>query len=184
MTGGRSLPLTIQPQSPGLSERIWLGSGTRTSARWTGEQGINLMSSNLLTEDTCVPFDKLQTEQIAIFRQAWKEAGWQHEPHVSVCHSVLPIVNDLDEALFGRERDSTDQIGTRPEPGSQQARFGKTYADEPDVTAEQLARDAAVREVDTLLITAPNTLDADYNVHLLTAVVEYIAPAIGWQRTA
>ena len=182
MTAGRSLPLTIQPQSPGLSERIWWGSGTRASARWAGEQGMNLMSSTLLTEDTGVPFDELQTEQIAIFRQAWKDAGWEHEPRVSVSRSVLPIVNDLDEALFGRERDSTDQIGRMPEPGSPQARFGKTYAGEPDIIAEQLARDAAVREADTLLITVPNTLGVDYNVHLLTAIVEHIAPAIGWQR--
>src|SRR5262249_7502697 len=31
--------LPIQPQSPGLADRIWWGSGTRASAVWTGEQG-------------------------------------------------------------------------------------------------------------------------------------------------
>ena len=54
--------LAIQPQSPGLSDRIWWGSGTRATAKWTGEQGMNLMSSTLLTEDTGVPFDELQAE--------------------------------------------------------------------------------------------------------------------------
>ncbi len=184
MTGGRSLPLPLQPQSPGLSKRIWWGSATRASARWTGEQGMNLMSSTLLTEDTGIPFDELQAEQIAVFRQAWKDAGWQHEPRVSISRSVLPIVNDLDEALFGRERHSTDQVGTMPEPGNPQARFGKTYAGKPDIIAEQLARDAAVREADTLLLTIPNTLGVDYNIHLLTTIVEHIAPAIGWRRAA
>jgi alkanesulfonate monooxygenase SsuD/methylene tetrahydromethanopterin reductase-like flavin-dependent oxidoreductase (luciferase family) len=182
MTGGRSLSLPIQPQSPGLSERIWWGSGTRATARWAGEQGMNLMSSTLLTEDTGVPFDELQAEQIAIFRQAWKDAGWQHEPRVSVSRSVLPIVNDLDEALFGNERHSTDQVGILPDIGNPQSRFGKTYAGEPDIIAEQLARDVAIREADTLLLTVPNTLGVDYNIHLLTTIVEHIAPAIGWQR--
>ena len=32
------------------------GAGTRATAEWTGEQGLNLMSSTLLTEDTGVPF--------------------------------------------------------------------------------------------------------------------------------
>src|SRR5438046_1290467 len=48
--GGRPGPgtLPIQPQSPGLAERIWWGSGTRETAAWTGTQGMNLMSSTLL----------------------------------------------------------------------------------------------------------------------------------------
>jgi alkanesulfonate monooxygenase SsuD/methylene tetrahydromethanopterin reductase-like flavin-dependent oxidoreductase (luciferase family) len=182
MTGGRSQLLPIQPQSPALKERVWWGSGTRATARWAGEQGMNLMSSTLLTEDTGVPFDELQAEQIAVFRQAWKDAGWQHEPRVSVSRSVLPIVNDFDEALFGNERHSTDQIGILPDIGNPQSRFGKTYAGAPDVIAEQLAKDVAVREADTLLLTVPNTLGVDYNIHLLTTIVEHIAPAIGWQR--
>ncbi|MGN6501673.1 MAG: LLM class flavin-dependent oxidoreductase, partial [Pseudolysinimonas sp.] len=54
--------LAIQPQSPGLGARIWWGAGTRATAVWTAEQGMNLMSSTLLTEDTGVPFDELQAE--------------------------------------------------------------------------------------------------------------------------
>ena len=65
---GSPATLAIQPQSPGLPERIWWGAGTRATAVWTAEQGMNLMSSTLLTEDTGVPFDELQAEQIALFR--------------------------------------------------------------------------------------------------------------------
>src|SRR5680860_556779 len=74
MTGSSRL-LAIEPQSPGLSERIWWGAGTRKTAKWVGEQGMNLMSSTLLTEDTGVPFGDLQAEQIAVYRQAWADAG-------------------------------------------------------------------------------------------------------------
>ena len=52
--------LPIQPQSLGLADRIWWGSGSRETAVWAGEQGMNLMSSTLLLEDTQVPFDQLQ----------------------------------------------------------------------------------------------------------------------------
>src|SRR3954464_12659139 len=82
--------LAVQPQSPGLADRIWWGSGSRDTAVWAGEQGLNLMSSTLLLEDTQVPFDQLQAEQIRRFREAWASAGHQREPRVSVTRSVIP----------------------------------------------------------------------------------------------
>ena len=73
--------LRVEPHSEGLRERIWWGAGTRQTAEWAGEQGMNLMSSTLLTEDTGVPFHQLQAEQIERFRKAWAGAG--HTPRAS-----------------------------------------------------------------------------------------------------
>jgi alkanesulfonate monooxygenase SsuD/methylene tetrahydromethanopterin reductase-like flavin-dependent oxidoreductase (luciferase family) len=174
---GSSAQLPIQPRSPGLSERIWWGSGTRGTAAWAGEQGMNLMSSTLLTEDTGVPFDELQAEQIAIFRSAWAEAGWDREPRVSVSRSVIPIVNDLDRAYFGGRHGGNDQLGYLD---GAIARFGRSYTGEPDVIAEELSRDAAVREADTILLTVPNQLGVEYNAHLLETIARHVGPAIGW----
>jgi alkanesulfonate monooxygenase SsuD/methylene tetrahydromethanopterin reductase-like flavin-dependent oxidoreductase (luciferase family) len=181
MTGMRAM-LAIQPQSPGLGERIWWGSGTRETAAWAAEQGMNLMSSTLLSEDTGVPFGELQAEQIAIFRAAWAQAGWDREPRVSVSRSVLPITTDLDRRYFGNgARNASDQLG---ELEGVIARFGRSYIGEPDVIAEELAADPAVREADTLLLTVPNQLGVAYNAHLLQTIAEHIAPAIGWQPAA
>jgi alkanesulfonate monooxygenase SsuD/methylene tetrahydromethanopterin reductase-like flavin-dependent oxidoreductase (luciferase family) len=180
--GGRPGParLAIEPQSPGLAERIWWGSGSRGSARWVGEQGLNLMSSTLLLEDTQVPFDELQAEQIAIFREAWAKAGHERDPRVSVSRSVLPITSDLDRRLFGGDRNE-DQVGW---PDGALSRFGRTYTGEPDAIAEELSRDRAVAAADTLLLTVPNQLGVDYNAHLLETIVREIAPAIGWSPAA
>jgi alkanesulfonate monooxygenase SsuD/methylene tetrahydromethanopterin reductase-like flavin-dependent oxidoreductase (luciferase family) len=175
---GASAALAIQPQSPSLSERIWWGSGTRETARWTAEQGMNLMSSTLLSEDTGVPFDELQAQQIEIFRTAWADAGWQREPRVSVSRSVIPIMSDVDRRLFGGRSESQDQIGYLEGVA---ARFGRSYAGEPHVIAEELSRDRAVREADTLLLTVPNQLGVDYNARMLQTIAEHIAPAIGWR---
>jgi alkanesulfonate monooxygenase SsuD/methylene tetrahydromethanopterin reductase-like flavin-dependent oxidoreductase (luciferase family) len=181
MTGAQGW-LPIQPQSPGLTERIWWGSGTRESARWTGEQGMNLMSSTLLLEDTGVPFDELQAEQIAIFREAWAGAGWTHEPRVSVSRSVIPIVSDEDRAYFGaRAGEDQDQLGYLD---GAFARFGRTYTGEPGRIAAELARDAGVRAADTLLLTVPNQLGVEYNARMLETIAREIAPAIGWRPAA
>jgi alkanesulfonate monooxygenase SsuD/methylene tetrahydromethanopterin reductase-like flavin-dependent oxidoreductase (luciferase family) len=179
MTGGRRGGLAIQPQSPGLADRIWWGAGTRQTAVWVAEQGMNLMSSTLLTEDTGVPFDQLQAEQIAMFRAAWAKAGWPREPRVSVSRSVIPIVDDVDRRYFGRGEGEGDQVGYIDGALS---RFGKSYTGEPDRIAEELAKDEAVAAADTLLLTVPNQLGVAYNLKLLQAVADHVAPAIGWQR--
>jgi hypothetical protein len=115
---------------------------------------MNLMSSTLLTEDTGVPFHRLQAEQIQRFRDAWKAAGHPGEPRVSVSRSIFPIVNDTDRAYFGRDAQSHDQVG-RLEGGL--ARFGKSYAGEPPQLVKDLAADEAIAAADTLLLTVPTS---------------------------
>jgi len=170
--------LRVEPHSPGLRDRIWWGAGSRATAEWTAEQGMNLMSSTLLTEDTGVPFHQLQAEQIQRFRDAWKAAGHQREPRVSVSRSIFPVVSDLDRAYFGREAGSRDQVG-QIDGGT--ARFGKTYAGEPDQLVKDLAEDEAIAAADTLLLTIPNQLGVEYNAHLLDNVLRHVAPELGWR---
>ncbi len=173
-SGGTVGRLRVEPRSEGLPERIWWGSGTRESAVWAGRQGMNLMSSTLLTEETGEPFDQLQANQIGAFREAWAAAGWERAPRVSVSRSVLPITSDEDRAYFGG-REGSDQGGYLD--GSL-SRFGKSYAGEPDAIAAELREDAAVREADTLLVTVPNQLGVEYNARLLATIAEHVAPAL------
>jgi alkanesulfonate monooxygenase SsuD/methylene tetrahydromethanopterin reductase-like flavin-dependent oxidoreductase (luciferase family) len=170
--------LRVEPHSAGLRDRIWWGAGTRQTAEWAAEQGMNLMSSTLLTEDTGVPFHQLQAEQIQRFRDAWKAAGHQREPRISVSRSIFPIVSDADDAYFGQAADSQDQVGYLD---GGLARFGKTYAAEPDQLVKELADDEAIAAADTLLLTVPNQLGVDYNAHLIESVVRYVAPELGWR---
>ena len=170
--------LRLEPHAEGLRERIWWGAGTRATAEWTAQQGMNLMSSTLLTEDTGVPFHQLQAEQIQRFRDAWREAGHDREPRVSVSRSIFPITDDRDAAYFGLETRSTDQVGVL-EGG--RARFGKTYAGEVDQVVADLAQDEAVAAADTLLLTVPNQLGVEYNAHVMENVVTLVAPALGWR---
>ena len=170
--------LRIEPHSEGLRNRIWWGAATRKTAEWTAENGMNLMSSTLLSEDTGVPFHQLQAEQIERFHKAWAAAGHTREPRVSVSRSIFPIINDLDYAYFGREASSQDQVGFLD---GGKARFGKTYAGEPDQLIEQLARDEAIAAADTLLLTIPNQLGVDYCAHVLESLLTHVAPELGWR---
>lgn len=174
---GTSGLLGIQPIPEGLPERIWWGAGGRESARWVAEQGMNIMSSTLLLEDTGVPFDELQAEQIEAYREAWREAGWERTPRVSVSRSVIPITSDLDRLYFGRD-ENRDQIGRLD---GHTSRFGRTYTREPDVIASELAEDRAVQAADTVLLTVPNQLGVKYNAQILGTIARDVAPALGWR---
>ena len=176
--GGRpgNAMLAVQPQSPGLAERIWWGSGSRETAVWAGEQGLNLMSSTLLLEDAQVPFDQLQAEQIELFRESWTKTGHTREPRVSVSRSVIPITSDLDRRLFGADANE-DQVGWLDGSIS---RFGRSYTGEPDRIAEELSKDAAVQAADTILLTVPSQLGVDYNTAMLETIARDVAPALGW----
>src|ERR1700746_970127 len=169
--------LAVQPQSPGLADRIWWGSGSRETAVWAGERGMNLMSSTLLLEDTQVPFDELQAEQIELFREAWAKASHTREPRVSVSRSVIPITSDLARRLFGRDANE-DQVGWLDGAIS---RFGRSYAGEPDRIAEGLAKDSAVQAADTVLLTVPSQLGVEYNAQMLDTIAREVAPAFGWK---
>jgi len=59
--------------------------------------------------------------------------------------------------------------------------FGRGYAAEPDVLIEQLAGDQAIAEADTLLLTVPNQLGVEYCAHTIEAVLQHVAPGLGWR---
>ncbi len=171
-------PLAIQPQSPGLRDRIWWGAASDATAEWAAELGMNLMSSTLKVDESGKPFHVQQAEQIEKFRAAWKAAGHEREPRVSVSRSIMPIVTDEDRAYFGYERDGEDSFGFID---NFRGVFGRSYAAEPDVLIEELAKDTALAAADTVLLTVPNQLGVDYNAHLLESIVTHVAPGLGWR---
>lgn len=137
-----------------------------------------MMSSTLLTEDGGKPFHALQAEQIARFRQAYREAGHSGTPRVSVSRSVFPIVSELDALYFGqRGEGSSDAVGVID---GFRSTFGKTYADTPDRLIDQLKADSAVMSADTLMLTIL-PLGPEYNLHVLEAFAKHVAPALGWK---
>jgi alkanesulfonate monooxygenase SsuD/methylene tetrahydromethanopterin reductase-like flavin-dependent oxidoreductase (luciferase family) len=94
---------------------------------------------------------------------------------------VLPIVTDEDRLYFGGRDESQDQLGRLE---GTMARFGRSYAGEPDRIAEELARDAAVQMADTVLLTVPNQLGVEYCARMLEIIAREIAPAFGWSPAA
>ena len=169
--------LRLEPHSEGLRRRIWWGSSSNATAVWAAQQGMNLQSSTLKADETGEPLHVQQAKQIRLYREAWKAAGHPWTPRVSVSRSIFAIMDDRDRAYFGRG-DSSDQIGVID---NLRAVFGRSYAAEPDQLIQDLRADEAIAEADTLLLTVPNQLGVDYNVHVVDAILKHVAPALGWR---
>ncbi len=171
--------LRVEPHSEGLRERIWWGASSNATSIWAAKLGMNLQSSTLKRDESGLPFHVQQAEQIRAYRAAWKEAGHAREPRVSVSRSIFALVDDRDRAWFGRENQSQDQIG-HIDPNTRSI-FGRSYAAEPERLVEELAKDEAIAEADTLLLTVPNQLGVDYNAHVIQSILTHVAPALGWR---
>jgi alkanesulfonate monooxygenase SsuD/methylene tetrahydromethanopterin reductase-like flavin-dependent oxidoreductase (luciferase family) len=171
--------LRVEPHSEGLRDRIWWGAATNATAEWAAKLGMHLQSSTLKFDESGKPFHIQQAEQIRAFRAAWAAAGHRRSPRVSVSRSIFALVNDLDRAYFGRSGDDQDHIGFID--AKTRAIFGRSYAAEPDALVEELAKDEAIAEADTLLLTVPNQLGVAYNAHVIEAILTHVAPALGWR---
>ena len=171
--------LRLEPYSEGLRDRIWWGAASDATAAWAGKLGMNLQTSTLKFDETGEPLHVQQSAQIRAFRAAWKEAGHARTPRVSVSRSIFALINGQDRAHFGRAGQEEDTIGFLDE--TTRAVFGRSYAAEPEILIEQLRKDEAIAEADTLLLTVPNQLGVAYNAHVMEAILTTVAPALGWR---
>lgn len=181
----------VEPYSPGLRERIWYGAGSPRSTQWAAEQGLNLLTSNIIKpDDTDLErdgrwdFAAIQQRQIALFRA--------HHPDgdaARVSQGLVVIPTDSAtaeqrakyEAYVAKRTLRTSAPSGPPGPGLLAA---------PDVlgTSEQIAErlhaDPAFREVREVVFALPFSFEhADY-VQILTDTAEKLGPALGWKPSA
>lgn len=171
--------LRLEPHAEGLRERIWWGAASNATAVWAAENGMYLQSSTLKFDESGKPFHIQQAEQIRLYKEAWQKAGHKREPRVSVSRSIFALVNDQDKYYFGQQGRGDDSFGYIE--SDKRAIFGRSYAAEPDKLIAELEQDEALKEADTILLTIPNTLGVDYNIHVLESLLKYVAPALGWR---
>lgn len=171
--------LRVEPHSEGLRDRIWWGAGSNATAVWAAKLGMNLQSSTLKDDETGEPFHIQQAKQIRAYRDAWAEAGHTRTPRVSVSRSIFALMDDRDRMYFGSSRNESDSVGYLDE--KTRAIFGRSYAAEPDKLIAQLKQDEAIAEADTLLLTVPNQLGVEYNVHVIESILKHVAPEMGWR---
>ena len=190
-TGTRGIEVfsdQVQPQAPGLRERLWYGGASLRSATWAGEHAMNFLTSSVLKVDEPLPegepydFGVLQAEQIRAYRAA-HPAG--EAARVSQGLVVLPT----DTATPAqRERyaayASSRLPRTREPQGPARMLFAPDLVGTSEELAEQLAGHAAFREVDEVAFALPFTFEPEDYVQILTDMATRLGPLLGWEPSA
>ena len=79
----------VQPHSPGLASRMWMGAGSLSSARWAGEHRLNLLTSSVIRDDGSTDFAQIQAAQTQAFRAAHPDG-----PAARVSQGLVVIPTD------------------------------------------------------------------------------------------
>ena len=179
----------IQPHSPGLADRVWYGGGLE-SAVWAGTQGINYLTSSVVSTEGAGPFDfaTIQGEQIDAFRA--------HHPHperarVSQGLVVIPTdsatndqVRRYREYAAGRFERTKAPQGLRPNvaggPAPRGMLFSPDYVGTSDELADQLFAHAGFQRADEVAFALPFTFAADDYQQIVTDLAERLGPKLGW----
>ncbi|GAA2447842.1 LLM class flavin-dependent oxidoreductase [Streptomyces glaucus] len=175
----------VQPYSPGLGGRMWYGGGSLRSARWAGEHGMNLLTSNVVrAEDPDGPWDfaEIQLSHIRAFRAHHPDG---EAARVSQGLVVLPT----DSATPGQRARYAEYAARRAArttspQGPARLLFAPDLVGTSAEIAERLHAHAAFREVDEVAFALPFTFAHEDYVQILTDMATKLGPALGRRPAA
>ena len=174
----------IQPHSPGLADRVWYGGGM-TSATWAGEQGINYLTSSVVSVEGTESrdFATIQGQNI----DAYRAAVATHHPRperarVSQGLVVIPTDSATDDQIRRyREYAASRFERTKTPQGPRGALFSPDYVGTSDELADQLYAHAGFQRADEVAFALPFTFDeADYR-QIISDLAERLGPRLGWE---
>lgn len=176
----------IQPQSPGLASRIWYGGGSLASARWTGQAGLNLLSSSVVKDEgTFVP-GRPDGAEFARIQRAQLDEFYAHHPAGEAARAsqglvIIPTDSATPDQVrrYRAYRDSRLERTRSPQgPG---LLFAPDLVGSTDQLVTELTAHAGFSAVDEIVVALPFTLThADY-VQILTDLAGKLGPALGWK---
>lgn len=167
----------LQPYAKGLVDRIWYGGGSLTSAKWAGNNGLNLLIGNVTSGENNNDFYGAQAEQLSLYRAAGGAAS-----RVALGRVIVP----LDSANAATQRKYLDFAKGRHERtlhahGPRQTLYAPDLVGHSDDILERLHADPILHQVSELRLELPYEFTQDEYRQILHDFVSKIAPRLGWQ---
>jgi alkanesulfonate monooxygenase SsuD/methylene tetrahydromethanopterin reductase-like flavin-dependent oxidoreductase (luciferase family) len=175
----------VQPHSPGLARRLWYGAAGLRSARWAGEQGLNLLTSSVVRAedpDTPVDFAAIQRGHIEAFRAAHPDGA---DARVSQGLVVIPTDTATAEqrARYAAYVEARTPRTAQPQ-GPARMLFARDLIGPSAQIAEQLHAHAGFQAVSEVAFALPFSFEPEDYVQILTDTATRLGPALGWEPAA
>jgi alkanesulfonate monooxygenase SsuD/methylene tetrahydromethanopterin reductase-like flavin-dependent oxidoreductase (luciferase family) len=166
----------VQPHSPGLASRLWYGGASLKSAQWAGEQGMNFLTSSVISAGESADFATEQATQVQAFKAA--------NPAGRVSQGLVVIPTDsASPSQVERYRAYVEARTPRTSSPQGPARmmFALDLLGTSEQIAEQLYAHAGFREVTEVVFALPFSFEHEDYVQILTDMAQHLGPALGWQ---
>ncbi len=169
----------VQPHSPGLADRVWYGGGM-SSAVWAGQQGINYLTSSV------VSIGGTESRDFATIQGQNIDAFLAHHPHpekarVSQGLVVIPTDSATDDQVRRyREYAASRFERTKAPQGPRGMLFSPDYVGTSDELADRLFAHAGFQRADEAAFALPFTFAADDYRQIVTDLAERLGPELGW----
>lgn len=103
---GAQIP-RLHPIAPGLDQRLWYGGGSLKSAEWSGRQGWNILTGNIVTGEGTDDFLTAQNALITRYLAHWLPTT--RAPRIALGRVILP----LDSATSAQRSRYQDYVAAR-----------------------------------------------------------------------
>jgi alkanesulfonate monooxygenase SsuD/methylene tetrahydromethanopterin reductase-like flavin-dependent oxidoreductase (luciferase family) len=173
----------LQPHAPGLADRVWYGGGL-SSARWAGEQGLNYLTSSVVSIEGTESrdFAAIQAEHIDAYRAHHPDPA---RARVSQGLVVIPTDSATDDQVRRyREYAAARLDRTRAPQGPRGMVFSPDYVGTSDELADQLHDHAGFRRADEVSFALPFSFGAQDYAQIVTDLAERLGPQLGWSPAA
>ncbi|GAS95879.1 monooxygenase [Mycolicibacterium canariasense] len=170
----------VQPHSPGLGDRVWYGGG-HESAIWAGLQGINYLTSSVVSIEGTESrdFATIQAEHIDAYRA--------HHPRpekarVSQGLVVIPTDSATDDQIRRyREYAASRFERTKTPQGPRGMLFSPDYVGTSDELADQLSAHAGFVRADEVTFALPFTFASEDYAQIIEDMAQRLGPRLGWE---
>lgn len=167
----------LQPHNPGLIDRLWYGGGSISSVRWAGENGLNLLTGNIVFGERSDDFTTTQLSLIDDYRRLVDPA---RPARVAVGRVIVPF-DSADRTTRERYRQyaaSRHERTTAPQ-GERRVLFAPDLVGPAAEIVDRLRADPVLAQTSELRLELPYEFHrADYE-QILHDTVELIAPVLG-----
>lgn len=168
----------VQPYSAGLASRLWYGGGSTRSATWAAEQGLHLLTGNIVAGETSDDFVTAQSRLLALYRERWLGTG---QPRIALGRVVVPTDSaDAATRIGYREYERSRHERTLAPQGERRTLFAPDLVGTGAEIAERLLADAVVADVTELRLELPYGLRPGDYEQILHDMATTVAPALGW----
>ncbi|HXT91979.1 MAG TPA: LLM class flavin-dependent oxidoreductase [Trebonia sp.] len=178
LEGFEAFSSRVEPHSPGLRSRMWYGAGSLASAKWAGENGVNLLLSSVAKAEESEDFAEVQLSHIQTFRDS-HPAG----PVARVSQGLVVIPTD-SASPAQREKYAAYVAARTPRTaaplGPARMMFARDILGTSLEIAEALYAHAAFREVTEVAFALPFSFEYEDYVQILTDMATRLGPLLGW----